>query len=223
VTALAHRAFPLVLAAPSGTGKTSIARALVNGSGDFVFSVSVTTRQPRGRERDGVDYHFVSEEGFRRMIADGELVEWAEVHGALYGTPRSAIEAPAERGQHVVLDIDVEGASQVRERIPDAVLVFVFPPSAAALVSRLTRRGTEAREDVERRLSNARAELASATDFDYVVENEALDDAVAAVRAIVASEGHRPRRARAIEQDIHRLQAEIDDVLSVANSTNREG
>ena len=219
---MANRAFPLVLAAPSGTGKTSIARALVSGPGDFVFSVSATTREPRGRERDGVDYHFVSEDEFRRMIADGELVEWAEVHGALYGTPRSAIVEPTERGQHVVLDIDVEGASQVRERIPEAVLVFVFPPSAAALVSRLTRRGTEAQEDVERRLSNARAELAAARDFDYVVENEALDDAVAAVRAIVTSEGHRPRRARALDRDVHRLQAEIDDVLSAVNSTKRE-
>ena len=223
MTSLPAKAFPIVLAAPSGTGKTSIARALVEGPGNFVFSVSATTRPPRGQERDGVDYHFVSEAEFCRMVDEGELVEWAEVHGAMYGTPRAAIEGPGATGQHVVLDIDVLGAGQIRERIPEAILVFVFPPSAKALLARLTRRGTEDRADVERRLANARTELAAADSFDYVVVNESLDEAIEAVRAIVASERHRPARADSTAREIRRVQDEIDDVLSVSSTTDREG
>lgn len=220
MTALAHRPCLLVLAAPSGTGKTSIARALVEGPGRFVFSVSATTRPPRGTETDGVDYHFVTEGAFRRMASEGDLVEWAEVHGHLYGTPRVAIEEPTARGDHVVLDIDVQGARQVRERVPDAVLVFVCPPSAEALVTRLTRRGTEDRNEVVRRLRNAREELESARDFDYVVVNATLEDAVRTMRAIVASESHRPARARDLAADVRRLQRDIDEVIGIPTSTD---
>jgi len=218
VTALPHRVFPVVLAAPSGTGKTSIARGLVEGGGSFVFSVSATTRPPRGTERDGVDYHFVSEKRFREMVEAGDLVEWADVHGHMYGTPRRAIEGPAERGEHVVLDIDVQGAKQIRERVPGAVLIFVFPPSAKALVARLDGRGTEAEAELVRRLTNARAELADAASFDYVVVNEDLEEATAAVRAIVRAEGHRPERGLDPEGEAQRLRNEIDDSLSVYTS-----
>ncbi len=214
MTSLPHVACPLVLAAPSGTGKTSIARALVSGSDDYVFSVSATTRPPRPRERDGEHYHFVSEERFRALADDGELVEWAQVHGHLYGTPRSAIEGPIGRGQHVVLDIDVQGARQVRERVPGAVLIFVFPPTAQDLVARLTGRGTEAAADVHRRLTNARAELSAAEEFDYVVVNDDLSEAVEAVRSIVSAEVHRPGRAADLPFTIERLKAEIDEELA---------
>ena len=217
-----HRACPIVLAAPSGTGKTSIARGLVEGDGPFVFSVSATTRPPRGTERDGVDYHFVSETRFREMVEAGDLVEWAEVHGHLYGTPRRAMEGPAARGEHVILDIDVQGARQIRERVPDAVLIFVFPPSSAALVARLDGRGTEAEAELVRRLTNARAELADAASFDYVVVNEDLDEARAAIRAIVAAEGHRPERGLDPEGEVDRLRREIDESLS-AYTTNTNG
>lgn len=213
MTALPHRACPVVLAAPSGTGKTSIARALVQGPEDYVFSVSATTREPRAGERDGEHYHFVSEDRFRQLAESGELVEWAEVHGHLYGTPRSAIERPTDRGQHVVLDIDVQGARQIRERVPGAVLVFVFPPTADDLVARLTGRGTEEDAEVLRRLTHARAELAAAQEFDYVVVNDDLDEAVAAVRAIIDAEVHRPARARDLSATVQRLRAEIDDRL----------
>lgn len=223
MTALPHRACPVVLAAPSGTGKTSIARALVEGPGDFVFSVSATTRPPRGQERDGVDYHFVSKEAFQSMVDAGDLVEWAEVHGHLYGTPRTAMEQPAQRGQHVVLDIDVQGARQIRDRVPEAVLVFVFPPSAEALLARLTRRGTELRADVVRRLKNAGAELQVAAEFDYIVVNDRLDDAVEAIRSIVAAEGHRPSRAMDLPAQVVRLRLEIDDRIGVTTTTKREG
>jgi guanylate kinase len=128
ITGLPHRPCPLVLAAPSGTGKTTIAHALVERFSRFVFSVSATTRAPRGDEVDGVDYDFLSRAEFEAMIEAGALVEWAEVHGNLYGTPVRNLEAAAARGEHVVLDIDVQGARQIRDKVPDAVLMFVFPP-----------------------------------------------------------------------------------------------
>jgi guanylate kinase len=214
MTSLPHVPCPVVLAAPSGTGKTSIARALVSGWDHYVFSVSATTRPPRRGERDGEHYHFVSGAEFQDLIDRSELVEWAEVHGHLYGTPKTAIEGPIGRGRHVVLDIDVQGARQVRERVPGAVLIFVFPPTARDLVARLTGRGTEHADDVRRRLTNARAELSAAEDFDYVVVNDDLSEAVAAVRAIVSAEVHRPGRAADLTFTVERLKAEIDEELA---------
>ncbi len=213
MTHLPGRAFPVVLAAPSGTGKTTIARALVADSRDFVFSVSATTRPPRAGEREGRDYQFVARDAFEGMLERGELVEWAEVHGHLYGTPRHNLEAAASRGQHVVLDIDVQGARQIREAVPEAVLVFIFPPSLDALLARLGKRGTEAPEEVARRLRNARPELERAGDFDYVVVNDDLDDAVSVVRSIVRAEAHRPIRALDLGSDVSRLQEEVAHVL----------
>ncbi len=208
-----RRAFPLVLAAPSGTGKTTIAHALVDASERFVFSVSATTRGPRSGEEDGIDYVFVDEARFREMVAAGELLEWAEVHGELYGTPRAPVEEAARQGRHVVLDIDVQGARQIRERIPEAVLVFVFPPSAAALARRLGGRATEADPEVARRLRNGRAELERARDFDYLVVNDELETAVDQVRAIVEAERLRPGRAVDLDGDVQRLRGEIDEFL----------
>jgi guanylate kinase len=207
----------VVLAAPSGTGKTTMARRLVEGSREFVFSVSATTRPPRQGERNGMDYEFVDEPAFRRMIEAGELVEWAEVHGHLYGTPRDNLERAAERGERVVLDIDVQGARQIRERVPDALLIFVLPPTAAALVARLSGRGTEARAEMLRRLRNAREELLSARDFDHAVVNEELQAAVDAVRRLVRGQTPPERVAPAdVDREVERLRAEIDDILAGA-------
>lgn len=213
-TSLSFRPCPLVLAAPSGTGKTTIAHALVDRFDEFVFSVSATTRAPRGDERHGVDYEFLSRERFDAMIAAGELVEWAEVHGHLYGTPRRNLEAAALAGHHAVLDIDVQGARQIRSQFTDAVLVFVFPPSARALWGRLTQRGTEDRSDVERRMRAAGEELASAKGFDYIVVNEDLDEAVARVRQILEVESHRPIRATSLDREVERLRLDIQQLLS---------
>lgn len=213
MSGLARRTYPVVLAAPSGTGKTTMAHALVEGSDRFVFSVSATTRPARDGEREGEDYHFVSEDGFRSMIESGELVEWAEVHGHHYGTPRENLEEASDRGMHAVLDIDVQGARQVKERVPEAVLIFVFPPSARALHSRLVGRATEASAEVRRRLRNARTELRRAEEFDYIVVNDDLGRAVDDVRTIVDAEALRPARTLDLEGDVARLRAEIDAVL----------
>lgn len=222
-TGLPFRPMPVVLAAPSGTGKTTIAHALVERFERFVFSVSATTRPPREGERDGIDYDFVSRSTFEALIAERALVEWAEVHGNLYGTPRRNIEAAADRDRHVVLDIDVQGANQIRERLPSAVLVFVFPPTAEALRLRLTARGTEDPEEVRRRLRAAREELEEASRFDYVVVNDDLDGAVARVRAIVEAEAHRPGNLRDLAGEVARLRAEIDRVCERDGARTRQG
>ncbi|MEX2527197.1 MAG: guanylate kinase [Gemmatimonadota bacterium] len=210
---LPYRSFPLVLAAPSGTGKTTIAHALVERLPHFVFSVSATTRSARAGEIDGEDYEFLTESTFREWIDRDELVEWAEVHGNLYGTPRKNLMKASERGEHVVLDIDVQGARQIRKRVPDAVLIFVFPPSARALMARLVGRGTEASPEVVRRMQAGRQELEEARHFDYVVVNDDLDGAVRRIQEIVDGESHRPLRARHLERDIARLQADLDGIL----------
>ncbi len=213
ITGLPYRPCPLVLAAPSGTGKTTIAHALVERFDHFVFSVSATTRRAREGEVDGVDYDFVSREEFRGMIEDHALLEWAEVHGNLYGTPRRNLEAAQDRGEHVVLDIDVQGARQIRKRAPGAVLIFVFPPSAEALWGRLTARGSERLDEVKRRLRAGRKELEEASHFDYIVVNDDMERAVARVRAIVEAESHRPSRVLNLEGEVARLRHEIDEVV----------
>ncbi len=193
---MTEQSAPVVLVATSGTGKTTLARRLVDGSGSFVFSVSVTTREPREGERDGVAYHFVSRSEFESRVGRGELVEWAEVHDHLYGTPRSEIEAAAGRGEHVVLDIDVQGARQIRDSVPDATLIFVLPPSVGIMMARLTGRGTESRADIARRLRSAMVELQAVPEFDYVVVNDDLDECLEEIRGIVESgvEGEAPRK-----------------------------
>jgi guanylate kinase len=205
------RARPVVLAAPSGTGKTTIAHRLVEGTGEFVFSVSATTRKPRKGERNGMDYEFMSREKFEAMAQRGEFAEWAEVHGNMYGTPRRNLEDATARGEFVVLDIDVQGARQIRVGFPEALLVFVIPPSAEVLVSRLTKRGTEADEEVVRRLRNARKELASATFFDHVVVNDDLERAVEEVRTVARGGGQ--KRDGDVADRIAELTTEIDRVL----------
>jgi guanylate kinase len=208
------RAAPLVLAAPSGAGKTTIARSLVERFPRFVFSVSATTRRPREGEREGEDYHFVSRERFGEMVEGGELVEWAEVHGNLYGTPRRNLDEAAARGEHVVLDIDVQGADQIREQVPAAVRIFVLPPSAEVLWSRLTARGTEDLNEVRRRLRRARQELARAGSFHHVVVNDELEKAVATVRAIAEGRGPGSGGVLDLEREVARLQKGIDDVIT---------
>jgi guanylate kinase len=180
-----ERACPVVLAAPSGTGKTTLARRLVEERGRYAFSVSATTRAPRGTEQDGIDYHFVSREAFLGMIERGELVEWAEVHGRMYGTPKAMLDQAAAAGRHVLLDIDVQGAWQVRAAVPDAKLIFVLPPSIGSLMERLRERGTEAPEEIARRLRSALDELQAAEEFDYVIVNDDLERCLDEIEGIM--------------------------------------
>ena len=214
MSSLVHRTCPVVLSAPSGAGKTTIAKALVEGSEDVVFSVSATTRPARDHEVDGVDYRFLSEPKFRAMIEADEFVEWAQVHGHLYGTSRKALQEALDDGRFLILDIDVQGAMQMRERVPDVVLVFVIPPSADALVERLTERGTEGEDTVARRIENARDELEQASQFDYIVVNDDLEQAIDEVRSIVSAESRRTDRAIDLWNEIRQLQGRIDRILA---------
>ena len=179
------RAAPIVLSAPSGTGKTTLAHRLIEESDDCVFSVSITTRAPRQGEQYGLDYLFLDEHSFDKMIESDELAEWAYVHGDRYGTPKKALNDSADLGQHVVLDIDVQGALQIRDAIPDAKLIFVLPPSVDVLLERLKIRGTEEPEILGLRLRSALEELEVARDFDYIIINEHLSDCVQEIRDII--------------------------------------
>ncbi len=203
----------MVLVAPSGAGKTTLAHRLVAASDRFVFSISATTRAPRGGEQDGVDYYFVSDDDFEAMIDAGELAEWATVHGRLYGTPRAALEAVALRGEHVVLDIDVQGARQIRDSFPDARLIFVLPPSVAVLMKRLTGRGTEGAGEVERRLRSALDELQAASEFEHRVVNDDLDRCLEQIEEIVTGEQTEALNAVPLE-NIDVLRAGIARVLA---------
>jgi guanylate kinase len=176
-----------VVAAPSGAGKSSLVKALLELDSHLALSVSHTTRPPRGQEQDGREYHFVDEPTFRAMIGRGEFFEWAQVHGNLYGTSRSAIEARVAAGEDVVLEIDWQGALQIRKLFPTAVLVFILPPSWDELRQRLMRRGEDAPETIERRLENARVEVAQARHFDFVIINALFETALFDLKTIVHS------------------------------------
>jgi guanylate kinase len=182
------RGVPFVVAGPSGTGKTTVCLALRERDPRLLLSVSHTTRPPRPGERDGADYHFVKPEEFQRLIAEEAFLEWAVYNGNHYGTSWKAIEAPLAEGRDVLLEIEVQGARQVRRRLPDARLVFLLPPSMDALVSRLAGRGTDSSEQVASRLRTARRELEAVEEFDYAVVNDELEGCVASVREIIAGE-----------------------------------
>lgn len=178
----------LILSAPSGAGKTTLARRLLAAEPSALFSVSYTTRAPRGQERDGVDYCFVDEPAFRAMIAGGDFLEWASVHGHLYGTHRETVEA-ARQGKLVVLDIDVQGGNTIQRKHPEAVSVFILPPSMAELEHRLRGRKTDADDAIRKRLEAARAEIERGlATYDYVVVNDTVDGALQDLRAIVRAE-----------------------------------
>lgn len=206
----ATRSFPLILVAPSGAGKTSIAHGLRKRRRDVTFSVSATTRPPRAGEVHGRDYWFVDAAEFRRMKAAGELAEWAEVHGNLYGTPLRNVEEARGDGFFLLLDIDVQGARQIVRAVPDAVSVFVLPPSAAALVERLRRRGSESPEALQHRLRNAATEIRSAGEFDYVVVNEHLERSIDAVDGLLESEALRTGRIAELDGLSTALAEEIE-------------
>lgn len=184
----ARRGIPFVVSAPSGTGKTTVCRAVVARDPGIRFSVSHTTRPPRAGERDGVDYHFVSREAFRDLAQHGGFVEHAEYAGNLYGTSWAAIDGPLARGEDLLLEVEVQGAAQLRERRADARFVFLLPPSLEELERRLRGRGTDTPDAVARRLAIVRRELEAVHGFDYAVVNERLEETIEAVLEIVRAE-----------------------------------
>ena len=177
-----------VVAAPSGAGKSSLVKALLELDSHLAVSVSHTTRPPRGQEQDGREYWFVNEPEFRAMIDRGEFFEWAQVHGNLYGTSRKAIEARLQHGEDVVLEIDWQGALQIKQLFPHAVLIFILPPSWDELLQRLHRRGEDHPEVIEQRMANAREEVAQARHFDFVIINALFETALFDLKTVVHSQ-----------------------------------
>ena len=200
---LPRRGLMLVLSSPSGAGKTTISRALLDGDDALELSVSATTRAPREGEVDGVHYHFISDDRFRALIDEDGLLEWANVFNNAYGTPRAAIEKALSEGRDVLFDIDWQGTQQLRQKMPqDLVSVFVLPPSLAALETRLKSRQQltgETDEQVAYRLSKAPAEVSHWAEYDFIIVNSDIEQSVAQVRAILTAERQRRERLRGIE------------------------
>ena len=205
--------FLLVLSSPSGGGKTTIARRLLDRRADLGYSVSATTRAQRPGERHGRDYWFLSREEFAAREARGEFLETATYNGERYGTLRSEIERVFASGRSVVLDIEVEGARQVRRTHPNAVQVFVLPPSGRVLVERLRERRTDAAGALRARMELAIAEFRAIDEYDYVIVNDDLERAVADVAAILDAESHRVGRRKELDTLIERLCREVEDAL----------
>ncbi len=206
--------FPIILSSPSGGGKTTIAHQLLANRQDVGYSVSCTTRPPREGEVDGRDYHFQTVEAFRRGQAAGEFAESAEVHGHLYGTLRAEVERVLEQGKHVIMDIDVQGTKQFFAAFPESVLIFILPPSAEALVERLSARGTEDPKSLIRRLRSAKDELKAIDLYPYVVVNDRIESAVAAISSIIDAEGvKRSRNRRSLATRIRQLEDGIQRAI----------
>lgn len=189
-----RRGVCLLVAAPSGAGKSSILRALLADEPQLSLSVSATTRAPRPNERDAVDYHFTSREGFDRMVAEGALLEHATVFGRSYGSPRAPVEAALAAGRDIAFDIDWQGCRQIRAALPDDVIgVFILPPSMAALQERLSGRRGDSAEEIARRMAAAKSEIGHWAEFEHVIVNTVFADAVQAVRSVL----HASRTTRA--------------------------
>jgi len=177
-----------IITAASGAGKTSLIKALLAEDAHLKLSISHTTRKPRPGEQDGVDYHFVNDAMFLQMLGEAKFLESAEVHGARYGTSQSAVDAPLKAGHDVILEIDWQGAAQVRQLFPNAISIFVLPPSIETLEQRLNSRGQDSQETISKRVAAARAEMRHVSEFDYVTINNYFDVALQDIRAIIRAQ-----------------------------------
>ena len=196
-----------IVSAPSGAGKTSLVNALLSCNRQIDLSVSYTTRQPRPGEVDGKDYHFVSREIFLSMAKNGDFLESAEVYGNLYGTSQSWIETETAKGRDILLEIDWQGAAQVRGKFPGCISIFILPPSLQALEDRLQGRKQDSEEVIARRIASAKEDIAHVAEFDYVIINDKLDEALQQLNAVTVAAGLRRDRQLVRQQDlIHQLQ-----------------
>jgi guanylate kinase len=205
--------FPIILSSPSGGGKTTIAHRLLEQRQDVGYSVSCTTRPPRGDERHGRDYYFRTDEEFRRGQQAGEFAESAEVHGHLYGTLRAEVAKVLSSGRHVIMDIDVQGAKQFVTAFPESVLIFILPPSADVLVDRLKARGTENTKSLIRRFRSAKEELKAIDFYQYIVVNDRIESAVAEIDSIIDTEHSRRSRNESFEPLIVELEDGIQRAI----------
>lgn len=209
---VARRGLCLVVSAPAGAGKTSVLRAVVAADGAIGFSVSATTRAPRPGERHGVEYLFTDEAGFARMVARGEMLEWARVFGRAYGSPRAPVLAALASGRDVAMDIDWQGHRQVRAALPgDVVSVFLLPPSLPELRARLERRAGDSAEEIARRMQAARDEIGHWDEFDHVLVNARFEETVAEVRAILMAARTRPARQPGLAGFVRTLMGGAED------------
>lgn len=186
----------IVLSSPSGGGKSTVARALLQSDPNLGYSISTTSRPPRGDELSGREYHFVNEEQFRALIDQGAFYEWARVHDNYYGTRRDLVDAQIAAGRDVVLDLDVTGGLNIKKLNARAVLVYILPPSLAVLEERLRRRATDGEEVIQKRLRNARMEIHFAEKYDYAVVNAEIDQTVQIIRRIIDAERHSSRHQK---------------------------
>ena len=184
----------LVISGPSGTGKGTLCKRLLEKNKDIFLSVSATTRKPREGEIDGVSYHFYSEDKFRQLIADNQLIEWAAFCDNYYGTPKAPVDENINNGKDVLLEIEIEGAMKVRAKHPEGVYIFLFPPSIEVLEERLKGRGTETDDVISKRLARAKQELEMCTKYNYYVVNDDLEKAVEEIEAIIIAEKARKER-----------------------------
>ena len=193
---MANRGHLYVIAAPSGAGKTSLLRALLQRRPAVAFSVSCTTRAPRPHEQDGRDYHFIDRAEFERLVEADEFIEHAVVFGNLYGTRRATVDSALAQGRDLILEIDWQGARQVRRRLPEAIQIFILPPSWAELEARLRKRATDSPEAIARRLTESVSEMSHWREFDFVIVNRDFDEALAELEAILDGHGQASRQDR---------------------------
>lgn len=196
------KGFLLVLSGPSGSGKGTVGKALMEKRNDIMFSVSVTTRKPRAGEENGKNYYFVSEKVFEEMVKDNKFLEYALVHNNYYGTPKDFVYEQIEKGEIVLLEIDVQGALQIKRNCKDAVFIFLLPPTMDELKNRIVKRGTESEEDINTRFENAFKELDFVGEYDFFVVNDKIEKAVEDIEAIIHAEKLRVKRQKDIKQKI---------------------